>query len=73
MKAKILPLKGKYYGTEIEVVDDNGLKFGFTLWNSSSWTPSSREDYEDDELCDTHFESKETYELAQKIVNFLNG
>ena len=43
MKAKILPLDGKYYGTKVEIVDDDGNDFTITLWNSCGWEPSDRE------------------------------
>jgi len=43
MKAKILPLDDKYYGTEIEIVDDNGFEYLIKLWNSGNLEPSDRE------------------------------
>ncbi len=43
MKAKLLDLKGKYYGTIIEIVDDNNNKYEINLWNNSEAKPSVRE------------------------------
>lgn len=98
MNAKLLPLKGKYYGTEIEITDDRGTAHIITLWDNGSYVPSEREldgISEDDwranvvqyvdpdygeiraqdvvEVCDSHFESKETYELALSIMSAING
>ena len=43
MKAELLPLSGKYYGTKIRVVDDDGFGFEIKLWNSGNFEPSDRE------------------------------
>lgn len=44
MKAILRPLKGKYYGTEIEIhFDDGEEKEVFKLWNSGDFEPSIRE------------------------------
>jgi hypothetical protein len=102
MKAEILPLGGKYYGTKIKVRDGK-YEYRFKLWNIASCEPSDRElegictieqwranerivdeDCDDSwypsgipaqELCDVgdgHFESRETYAAAIKIVNAIN-
>ena len=105
MKARILPLKGKYYGTEIEIEFNNeenpqpewGNTTSFKLWFSRG-NPSTREinswgftreqwinnELVDDGweekspiqelgmLCDSHYESEITYNLALKIVKAIN-
>ena len=43
MRATLLPLKGKYYGTKILVEFDNGISEEIVLWNNGSFTPSDRE------------------------------
>lgn len=100
MKAEILPLDGKYYGTEIKV-SDGEYEYHFKLWNNASFEPSDRElgdkctieqwreneelpiedgwgsdtcpaqDYVD--VGDGHFESRETYKLAQIITEAINS
>lgn len=99
MKAELKPLKGKYYGTKIKVIDDNGTEADIEIWDSGDYTPSKREleangyteeqwqenalvgsGWDDtkipiremDIVCDNHFESKQSYELALKIVEKLN-
>lgn len=45
MKARLLSLTGKYYGTEIEITDE-GRKFVINLWKPNSletYIPSKRE------------------------------
>ena len=90
MKATLLPLLGKYYGTEIEVDfedNPNSNKEIITLWDSTGFVPSIRyleyydytqEDWDknkvcEDFICDSHFESKLTYERALKLVNLINS
>ena len=90
MKATLLPLLGKYYGTEIEIYfedDPNSHTETLTLWDTTGFIPSIRylekygytqEDWDsgrtdDDFICDSHFESKLTYERALKLVNLINS
>ena len=86
MKAKLLPLSGKYYGTEIEVISDNGFEYVIKLWNSANFRPSPRElarwgdfgtseEYwrENDGACDGHFESLDTYNTAIRIITSIDG
>lgn len=100
MQARLLPLRGKYYGTEIEIQFDNGITEVVKMWNNGSYTPSDRElvdcgitryqynnnlivDHDDFygdvpareacEICDSHFESQETYENALRLVELING
>ena len=104
LDAKLKPLKGKYYGTEIEVASEIGTIDTLELWNSGG-PPSERElegtgitvskwvnnegvwcpdgcGFSDEagfyparevfEVCDGHYESQETYEVALEIVKRLN-
>ena len=101
MKASIRPLDGKYYGTLIDITDDDGNEFQINLWNSCGFEPSDRElggdctieqwrnndilPYEDGwgnktvrakdwvEICDGHFESRGTYNMAKTIADLING
>ena len=43
MRARLLPLEGKYYGTKIEIIDDDGFDFEIELWNPGNFEPSDRE------------------------------
>ena len=43
MKAKILPLKGKYYGTIISITDHAGKVHEIKFWDNGDFTPSDRE------------------------------
>jgi hypothetical protein len=105
MRAKILPLEGKYYGTEIEIDMEKNHPNNDTLikvWYCGNYEPSDRElaaekitrkewdnnkletprdngwgDKTDKarevfEICDSHFESQDCYELAQMICNSIN-
>ena len=42
MKAELMPLEGKYYGTLIKVTDGKE-EISFKLWNSADFKPSDRE------------------------------
>lgn len=92
MKAKILPLNEKYYGTFIVIKDNYGYEHRIKLWNDCSCIPSKRELFNictekqwiNNEISKdgiyfkdivrefSHCESKETYELALRIVNLIN-
>lgn len=47
MKAKLLPLKGKYYGSIISIQDDTLRKIGdgcdIKIWCSADYVPSDRQ------------------------------
>ena len=43
MKAELLPLKGKYYGTKVKVTNDNGSEYFLTFWSGECREPSDRE------------------------------
>lgn len=103
MEAEILPLKGKYYGTEI-CVTDGKYDTIISVWCNADFAPSDRElensgvtrqQYNDNsivweeswgngeystvrardrcEVCDSHFESQWTLDLARKIVKAINA
>lgn len=42
IEAKLLPLKGKYYGTRIDAISDNS-QAGITVWAHKDSNPSDRE------------------------------
>lgn len=89
MKAKILPLKGKYYGTEIIIEHDGDKEYYIKLWGGDdrdeyNYKPSEREvacarEYaEDDEdvfeyIDFSHMESVTTYRIAKLIVDAINN
>lgn len=87
MKAKLKDLKGKYYGTEIEIIFDNGYKEVLKLWDIGYHEPSIRElerngltqeEWDADSglhydiTTDSHFESRETYKNALQLINKIN-
>ena len=102
MKAKLLPLKGKYYGTYIEI-ERSGLTYGIELWENGIFEPSDREldgectieqwrandvlpnvingwtgekgvkAQEYIEICDSHFESRKTFDTAMAIIKAVNN
>lgn len=43
MKAELMPLNGKYYGTRIKLTFDCGHEETIELWDSGSLVPSDRE------------------------------
>lgn len=99
MKAELLPLDGKYYGTVIRITGDDGYTHIIKLWQCGSWVPSDREcaaagitidqwqananvtldngetwpAKELLEICDSHFESRETHAMAEQIVRCLTS
>ena len=74
MKAKLLPLKGKYYGTKI-AVEHQGKESEISVWHMGNYKPSARElerRSEGFEYCDSHFESEASLEIAKRIFAALN-
>ena len=78
MKAKLLSLDGKYYGTKIAVSYD-GCESLIEVWHMGNYKPSARElrDWNEVndgpyETCDSHFESESSLEIAERIVKALN-
>lgn len=74
LQAELLPLKGKYYGTKV------ALSWGGHTTEVEIWVvgdvPSARQleawgvSAEDAQefLCDNHFETVESYEIASRLV-----
>lgn len=82
VRAELLPLKGKYYGSEIALYDAEGDHTDtIQVWVfGNDYTPSERElegwdeeEYGPYEVCDSHFESRLGYEICQRIVKAING
>jgi hypothetical protein len=77
MKAWILPLEGKYYGTQIQLENESILE----VWLMDGWKPSKRqlekwdmtyeEAQEDDQMCDSHYETEFGFSVAEAIVDAL--
>jgi hypothetical protein len=73
MKAKLLPLNGKYYGTKIEIEQGGDTQI-ISIWLTGS-NPSIREverglpweEFEND-----NFESANSYLMASKICEAVN-
>jgi hypothetical protein len=70
LQASILPLNGKYYGTQIQITNPWGTT-DITIWDNADFTPSERES--EGEICDSHFESKYSFELAKYLVDCINN
>ncbi len=81
MKAYISPFVGAYYGTEI-ILDYGKIKSSFRVW-ISDFPPSKRqleswgfkteqEAYDNDYICDQHYETSESYRIAELIINAIN-
>ena len=74
MKADILPLNGKYYGTVIQYGGDRTIE----VWDMENYIPSDRqleywemtleEAKADNMMCDSHYETQESYRIAEAIV-----
>lgn len=69
----IAPLRYKYYGTEIlDVNGDQVMKIWYIPWKDKEGSaPSEREDQI--EICDSHYESVASYEIAKMIVEKMNS
>ena len=68
---RLAPLGLKYYGTRI--LDCNGkelFKIWEIPWGEPGAEPSEREEQE--EICDSHYESVQSYEMASAIVESVN-
>lgn len=84
MKAELLPLKGKYYGTIVEITDEEtGYQEEVRVWYMGNYKPSHRElddwakswsgrDGDPWEACDSHFESEQGLEIAERLVKAIN-
>jgi len=82
MKAKLEALNGKYYGTIINIETDNGAT-KINIWFMGDYEPSDRQlkewqftrkqwDNNKEMGCDSHYESKDGYILAEIICNAIN-
>ncbi len=81
MKARLLPLTGKYYGTPVEIETEEGTEF-IEVWLKGNRRPSSRqltkinmteeEAIEDGYFCDEHYETALSFWVAQRIVDGIN-
>ena len=86
MKAEILPLHGKYYGTKVCVVelgyhdgyDGDGLYI--KIWAGgripserqlADWGCTEAQASDDDMMCDSHYETQMSYDIAKRIADAL--
>jgi hypothetical protein len=77
MKATILPLDGKYYGTKVQIDFGNEDKTWVEVWYMGDYKPSARElallhPGEEFEGCDTHYETADGYRIAKIICDAIN-
>lgn len=73
MKAKLLPLDGKYYSTQIDV-EHNGRHLSIDI-GGGGLIPSEREDITEEDIAETgenHYESELAYRTAKFIVDKIN-
>ncbi len=77
INAELLKLEGKYYGSVLRInYEYNSRKefFEIKVWiNNSDLRPSKREDSEGENLCDSHYETKECYEFCQAIFEAIKN
>jgi hypothetical protein len=83
--AKVLPLKGKYYGTTVELTDESGRKSEIKVWIDDPDYDLSDRELEDscyktrEEAfdygypCDCHYESRRGLWLAGCIADAINA
>ena len=80
LRAELLPLTGKYYGSRIALKNEDGrIDDQIVIWIMGDCTPSERElaghdeaEYGPYEVCDSHFESTLGYEVCKLIVEAIN-
>ena len=81
MNAELLPLDGKYYGTQVLLKDGKNV-CNIPIWFSQHSKPSKRQleawdNLTDEELSDlisdAHFETQENLKIAEIIVNAINS
>jgi hypothetical protein len=81
MKATLLDLDGKYYGSEVEIFTNEGKSLGIVKIWLDDFTPSEREYvdeqdlkelYEDGMFSDSHHEDVSSYKVAQLLVEAIN-
>lgn len=67
----LAPLEGKYYQTTI--IDAEGVSVcDIARWGPDR-SPSPRESTPEDEICDNHYETTSTYEVATRIIDAVNS
>ena len=64
MTWELLPLKGKYYGTEIRITPRLVVK----VWGERIGQISPREEDYEDVMCDGHYEDMGDYRIARLIA-----
>jgi len=78
MKAELAPLEGKYYCTVIAIYDKDDhfagtVEVGLTPLLPADYEPSDRTGMDAQEICDNHYECALALEVANKIVEAING
>lgn len=82
MKAKLLDLDGKYYGTEVEISDNNDKSLGvIKIWIHNGKASTREYDteeelnemYNDGLFCDEHYETETDLKIADILVNAINN
>jgi hypothetical protein len=82
MKAKLLDLDGKYYGTEVEIFTNGDKSLGIVKIWLDDFVPSEREYvdeqdlkelYEDGMFSDSHHEDVSSYKVACLLVDAINN
>ena len=77
LRAELGPLGGKYYGTEIELYENDCFLTTLTIWVMGDGSPSEREIElwapDEFEACDSHYESALGYKVCKLIVDAINN
>ena len=82
MKATLLDLDGKYYGSEVEIFTDNGKSLGIVKIWLDDYEPSEREYVDEQDLkelnedgmfYDSHHEDVSSYKVAKLLVEAVNN
>ncbi len=82
MKATLLDLDGKYYGSEVKIFTDEGKSLGIVRIWLDDFEPSEREYIDeldlkemlaDDLFNDSHHEDVSSYKVAKLLVEAINN
>jgi hypothetical protein len=82
MKATLLDLDGKYYGSEVEIFTNYGKSLGIVKIWLDDCEPSEREYIDEQDLIDlqkdgmfsdSHHEDVSSYKVAQLLVEAINN
>lgn len=78
MKAELQALEGKYYGTIISIYDKDDhfvgtVEVGLTPLLPADYEPSDRSGMDAQDITDWHYENALALEVANKIVEAING